>query len=286
MGHPDLLIMESYSVLTTVYSKEKPEYLRQCLESMVNQTIPPNEYVIVEDGPLGNELEDVIEEYKEKYPFFKIIKLKDNSGCGVASIAGMESCSFDLVVRIDSDDISIPERCEIELAEFENDHELVVVGSDMYEFEGDISNIVSLKTMPYSFDEIYKFGKRRNPFNHSTVMMRRSVVQSFGGYAPIRRSLDLDLFTKLVANKCKCKNLDKPLVYFRTGQSRIKRKKNWTNLKCDLSVYKRNYRIGYINFFEYIIIAIRQFVFFIMPSRLAEFLHTRLFRKKAPSKKF
>ena len=91
-------------------------------------------------------------------------------------------------------------------------------------------------------EEIYKFGKRRNPFNHSTVMMRKSIVQKHGGYAPIRRALDLELFTKLLYQGCKCKNLDKPLVLFRTGNSRVKRKKNWTNLKCDLGVYKRNYK--------------------------------------------
>lgn len=272
--------MEKYSVLTTVYSKEKPEYLRQCLESMVNQTILPFEYVIVEDGPLTDELEKVIQEFSANYSFFKVIRLEENEGCGPASIAGMNACTTDLVARIDSDDISLPNRCELELVAFENDNDLVVVGSDMYEFEDDVSNVVSIKRMPSQVDEIYKYGKTRNPFNHSTVMMRKSIVQSFGGYAPLRRSLDLELFTKLVANNCKCLNINIPLVYFRVGSSRVKRKKNWTNLKCDLKVYRRNRRIKYISFFEYVFVVMRQVVFFILPVKLANYLYKLFFRKK------
>lgn len=270
--------MEKYSVLTTVYSKEKPEYLRQCLDSMISQTVLPFEYIIVEDGPLTNELDEVIQEFSANYSFFKVVRLKENGGCGLASIAGMDACTTDLVARIDSDDISLPNRCELELKEFENDDELVVVGSDMYEFENDPSVITGTKIMPHTNEEIYKFGKRRNPMNHSTVMFRKSIVLKYGGYAPIRRSLDLELFTKLVFNGCKCKNIDIPLIKFRTGDARVKRKKNWTNLKCDLRVYKRNMKVGYISFFSYLYIVIRQFVFYLLPSRLASFLYKKMYR--------
>lgn len=272
--------MENYSVLTTLYSKEKPEYLRQCLDSMINQTVPPNEYVIVKDGPITKELEDVLNEYTRKYSIFKIVTLEVNSGCGPASIAGMAACTNDLVARIDSDDISMPQRCELELQEFENDPELVVVGSDMYEFEVDPNQITAIKTMPCSPKEIYEFGKRRNPFNHSTVMMRKSLVQRYGGYAPLRRSLDLELFTKLLLNKCKCRNINQPLVKFRTGSERVKRKKNWTNLKCDLLVYKRNYDEKYINFIDLFVVVSRQLIFFLMPSGIAGVLYNKIYRKK------
>lgn len=272
--------MEKYSVLTTLYAKEKPEFLRACLDSMLAQTVPPSEYVIVKDGPLTEELENVLSEYAQRYEIFKMVCLNENMGCGEASIAGMNACTYDLVARIDSDDISMPNRCELEIKCFMEDPELVVVGSDMYEFEEDPSVIVSEKKMPYSQEEIYKFGKRRNPFNHSTVMMRKSIVQKHGGYAPIRRALDLELFTKLLYQGCKCKNLDKPLVLFRTGNSRVKRKKNWTNLKCDLGVYKRNYKEKYISLFDLFFVTVRQVVFFLMPDGLARFLYSKIYRKK------
>ena len=148
----------------------------------------------------------------------------------------------------------------------------------MYEFEGSPDNIISIKKMPIEPDEIYKFGKRRNPFNHSTVMMRKSIVQKYGGYAPIRRSIDLELFTKLLLNNCKCRNINEALVKFRMSSSRIERKKNWTNFKCDLNVYKRNYKEKYMNLYDLIFVFIRQSIFFLMPNRLAKVLYQKIYR--------
>ena len=272
--------MEKYSVLTTLYAKEKPEYLRQCLDSMLNQSVNPSEYVIVKDGPLTAELDLVLAEYKEKYPIIKIIELESNSGCGIASIKGMEACTYDLVARIDSDDISMANRCELELQMFEKEPDLAVVGTDLIEFADDPDQIVAIKRMPTDPEEIYRYGKMRNPINHSTVMMRKSIIQANGGYAPLRRSLDLELFTKLLINGCKCRNIGEPLVKFRTGSARVARKKNWTNLKCDLEVYKRNFREDYITFFEYCYIVFRQLIFFILPCKLAGFLYMRIYRDK------
>lgn len=272
--------MTKYSVLTTLYSKEKPEFLRQCLDSMLNQTVPPSEYVIVKDGPLTDELEAVLREYQEKSPVFKIVGLDVNSGCGPASIAGMDACTYEYVARIDSDDISLPNRCELEIEALDKEPDLAVIGSDLYEFEDDSSVITAIKKMPTEPEDIYIFGKRRNPFNHSTVMMRKSIVQEKGGYAPLRRSLDLELFTKLLMKGCKCRNIGEPLVLFRTGSARVKRKKNWTNLKCDLEVYKRNYKGKYISLVDYCYVVLRQVVFFIMPSGLAGTLYTKIYRSR------
>lgn len=271
--------MEKYSVLTTIYAKENPDYLKQSIDSMLAQTIPPNQYVLVEDGPLTPELEAVINQYSTKYSIFKIIKLAVNSGCGPASIAGMKACTNDLIARIDSDDISLPNRCELELAMFEKEPDLVVVGSDMYEFEEDPNHITAIKKMPTTPDKIYQFGKRRNPFNHSTVMMRKSLVEKYGGYAPIRRALDLELFTKLLLNGCKCRNIAKPLVKFRAGHARMERRKNWSNLKCDLSVYKRNYEQKYMSLLDYGYVVFRQIVLFIMPVRIANTIYNKLYRQ-------
>ncbi len=250
------------------------------MDSMVNQTVSPGEYVIVEDGPIPDELEEVINEYCRKYHYFKIVRLKENSGCGPASIAGMKECSYDLIARIDSDDISLPHRCELELELFENDPELAVVGSSMLEFEGSPDNIVSVKKMPTEPETIYEFGKRRSPINHSTAMLRKSIIDQFGGYAPIRRSLDLELFTKLLFNGCKFKNIEEPLVKFRCGGERIKRKKNWTNFKNDLRVYKRNKDVKYMSSLDYLYVVLRQIVFFILPNRIAHYLYIKIYRGK------
>lgn len=273
--------MKSYSVLTTVYKKENPLYLKQSIDSMLNQTVPPNEYVVVKDGPLTEELDSVLQEYSSNNPIFKIVSLKVNSGLGVACIKGMEACTNDYVARLDSDDISLPNRCEQELDMLNKEKDLVVVGSEIYEFDDDPNEIKSIKKMPTTPEQIYEFGKKRNPFNHSTVMMRKSLVQANGGYSPLRRSQDLELFTRLLFRGCKCRNIAEPLVLFRTGSARVKRKKNWTNLKHDIKVYRRNYNEHYMSFADYVFVVVRQFVFFLMPNGIASYLYSKIYRTKA-----
>lgn len=273
--------MKKYSVLTTVYKKENPLYLRQSIDSMLNQTIPPSEYVVVKDGPLTKVLDDVLQEYCSINSIFKIVSLEVNSGLGVACIKGLEACTNDFVARLDSDDISLPNRCELQLDMLEKEGDLAVVGSSLYEFEDDPKIITAIKEMPTEPDEIFKFGKRRNPFNHSSIMMRKSIVIANGGYSPMRRSQDLELFTRLIYKGCKCRNLIEPLVLFRTGSARVNRKKNWTNLKHDISVYIRNYKVHYMSLFDLLYVIIRQFVFFMMPSKMASYLYFKFYRKES-----
>ena len=275
--------MEKYSVLTTLYDREKPQFLRQSLDSMLEQTVPPSEYVIVEDGPLPDALEQVVQEYAKKYPIFKIVKLEENSGCGRASIAGLFACSYDLVARIDSDDISMNNRCEKELQLFAAEPDLTVVGSDHYEFEEDPDQVLMIKKMPQTPEEIYEYGKRRNPFNHSTVMLRKSIVEQYGGYAPIKKSLDYELFSRLLYNGCKCRNIPEPLVKYRAGRARVIRKKSWISLQCDMQIHTRNFRIGYITLTDYLFVVIRYWIFFLMPRKLAEILFKKLYRQEVDS---
>lgn len=273
--------MIKYSVLTTLYVKDNPDYLKQSIDSMLRQTVPPSEYVVVKDGPLTEELDNILQEYSTNNPIFKIVSLDVNSGLGVACMKGVEACTNEYIARLDADDLSLPTRCEKELDVLEKEKDLAVVGSDIYEFEVDPEVITSIKKMPTEPDDIYKFGKKRNPFNHSTVIFRKSILLANGGYSPMRRSQDLELFTRLLFKGCKCRNIGEPLVLFRTGTARVKRKKNWTNLKCDVKVYKRNYDEHYINLFDFLYVIIRQVVFFSMPSGLAQKLYFMIYRKKA-----
>lgn len=273
--------MLEYSVLTTLYKNDSPVYLKQSIESMLNQSILTNDYVIVADGPLTLELDTILKSYSEKYSFFHIVRLQENGGLGVALRRGVKECKNDLIARLDSDDISVSNRCELQLKEFEKDPELAIVGSDMYEFDEDPSKIKDIKRMPTTTEQIYRYGKRRNPFNHSSVMYKKSVIQSVGGYSTRRRSQDVELWARVIYAGNKCKNINKPLIYFRTdGVNRVKRKKKWSNVKSDLSVYKANYRMGYSSILDYIYICIYQIAFYLMPEKMAGYLYMRLFRKK------
>ena len=200
---------------------------------------------------------------------------------GVALQHGVKECKNELIARLDSDDISVSNRCELQLREFEKEPELAIVGSDMYEFDKDPSKIKDIKRMPTTTEQIYRYGKRRNPFNHSSVMYKKSIIQSVGGYSTRRRSQDVELWAKVIYAGYKCKNIDKPLVYFRTdGVNRVKRKKKWSNVKSDLSVYKANYRMGYSSILDYMYICIYQIAFYLMPEKMASYLYMRLFRKR------
>lgn len=271
--------MSNYSVLSTLYKNDSPEYLKQSIESMLAQTVVTNDYVLVADGPIPTELKEVLSEYEGKYDFFNIVQLPENVGLGVALNEGLKACKNDLVARLDADDISLPTRCEEQLSAFEKDVDLVIVGTDMYEFEDDPEKITSLKQMPYSHEQIYKFGKRRNPFNHSSVMYKKSVIMDLGGYANLRRSQDIELWARVIYAGHKCQNLNKPLIKFRCGGSRVQRKKKWSNVKSDLKVFKKNYKMGYASFTDYVYVWITQMAFFILPTKLAGKLYKKLFRK-------
>lgn len=278
--------MENYSVLTTIYKNDNPEYLKQSIDSMLSQTVVTDDYVIVADGPLSQELDDVIASYTSQHSVFHIVRLEDNGGLGIALRTGLLECHNELIARLDSDDISVPERCEIQLKEFETDPELAIVGSDMYEFDETPEAIKDIKKMPSTSEQIYNYGKRRNPFNHSSVMYKKSVILAVGNYSTMRRSQDIELWSKVIYRGYKTKNISKPLIYFRTdGVQRIRRKRKWSNVKSDLKIFKQNYKMGYASFLDYLFVYVYQIVFYLMPEKMASVLYKRLFRNKVEQDK-
>jgi glycosyltransferase involved in cell wall biosynthesis len=272
--------MENYSILTTLYKNDSPEFLKQSIDSMLAQTVLTNDYVIVADGPLTEELDEVLVGYENTHNFFNIVRLSENGGLGVALREGLKYCKNDLVARLDADDLSMPTRCEKQLALFDSDPDLVIVGSDMYEFDSNPDEITDLKHMPSSPEQIYKYGKRRNAFNHSSVMYRKSVIEEHGSYSTMRRSQDIELFSKILYAGCKCRNINEPLIKFRCGDTRVKRKKKWSNVKSDLRIFKNNYKMGYAGFGDYLYVVITQIGFFILPTKLAGYLYKKLFRTR------
>ncbi len=165
---------DNYTVLMSVYWKDRPEWLRESLDSIFSQTLCPKEVVLVEDGALGDELESVIRFYKEKYDFTKVIKIEQNVGLGRALNEGLKYCSNDIVARMDSDDIAMPERMARQLEVFDRCSDIDVVSCWIDEFMGDKSNIVSTKSLPENHEAIEKYAKRRCPVNHPAVMFRKS----------------------------------------------------------------------------------------------------------------
>ena len=170
-----------FSVLISVYNKENSLSLRQSLTSVFRQKLPPTEVVLLKDGPLTEELDKVIAEYVMRYPELKIVSLPVNQGLGKALNEGLKHCSYDLVARMDTDDIAKPDRFEKQIRVFQEHPELDVVGAWIDEFEETTSNIISTRKLPEVHYDIWQFAKKRNPENHPVIMFRKQAVLAAGG---------------------------------------------------------------------------------------------------------
>lgn len=272
--------MEKYSVLMSLYIKEKPEYLEMAIESVVNQTIVPDEIVIVKDGPLTKELEHVLDKYKSKYPqMFNIVPSKVNLGLGKALNLGLKHCKNEFVARMDTDDISKNNRCEKQLAVFAKRPELAIVGAWVDEFVESPEDVVSTRVVPTSSKEIYEFAKRRSAFNHPVVMYRKTAVMAQNGYSDLRRNQDVDLFGRMLFAGCKAENIGEALLWFRSNDDLAKRRKSWSNTWSYIETIRRFWKMGYSSFFDYLIVLVAQTVMFIMPVRIQHCIYRKWLRK-------
>lgn len=271
--------MEKYSVLMSLYKKEHPEYLRLAIDSMLNQSVKPDEIVIVEDGPLTDELYKVVDEYKKDHPIlFNIVINKENLGLGRALNRGLEKCKNELVARMDTDDISKLDRCEKQLRMFAQKPELDIVGSHIDEFVGEIKLVVSQRRVPCDHDSIYKYARRRSAFNHPTVMYKKSSVFSVGGYSDLKRNQDVDLFGRMLFSGCKAKNIDESLLWFRSSDELASRRKSWTNTSTYISTIKKFWKMGYSSFTDFFVVLIAQIGIFIVPMKFQQRVYKTFLR--------
>lgn len=270
----------NYSVLMSVYDKEKPNYLKQAIESMLCQTVKPEQFVIVLDGRLNGELQRIIVDYKANdKQLFTIVPLKQNVGLGKALDIGLRQCRNELVARMDSDDISLPERCEKELQLFENDSELVIVGSNIDEFWDDPKDIKCSRVVPSEPEEIKKHIGRIQPFNHPTVMYKKSEVIRCGGYGKMRRKQDRDLFSRMVNMGCKARNINESLLLFRSNADNYKRRKSWTYCKSTIDVTYTIWKRGHCSFGDLTYVTVGQMVLFLAPMPIMKLISDKVLRK-------
>lgn len=266
---------QKYSVLMSLYKKEKPEYLRLAIDSMINQTVPPDEIVIVEDGPLTDELYAVLDEY----PILHRVKNETNLGLGLALNVGLKKCKNELVVRMDTDDCSKPERCEKQLLRFSEKPYLAIVGSHIDEFVGDVSNVISQRVVPTTTKEIYDYAKRRSAFNHPAVMYSKTAVLDAGGYADLKRNQDVDLFGRMQFLGYKAENIDEALLWFRSSDELAKRRKSWQNTWSYIATIRKFWKMGYSSFVDYAMVGIAQTGMYLMPVKLQNFVYRKFLRK-------
>ena len=265
----------------SVYCKEKPAYFDLSLESiLINQTLPPDEFVLVCDGELTPELESVIGKYQTKFPDVLTVYRKENGGLGKALNFGLPKCSYPLVARADSDDVCAPQRFEKQVKYMEDHPDVSVISSYIDEFDEDWRKPMQVKTLPLSHDELYEWAKFRNPLNHMAVMMKRDEILGIGSYHHVPYSEDYELWVRVLINGMKIGNVGEVLVHARTGNGMVKRRGVKSIIGSWRLINREMLEAGMINHLLFFrnMLAINVFVF--MPDRLKNFLYKKVLRRK------
>lgn len=268
-----------YSVLMTVYIKDNPDYFALSLDSMINQTCKPDEIVIVKDGPIRKQLQDIIDSRKNRQVKIIQLQLPVNKGLGLALNEGIKICKNELIARMDADDYSMPNRCELQLKAFEKYPDLDIIGCPVDEFVDDIDNVVGCRNVPYTNDEIYAFAKKRDPFNHPTVMYKKSVVLKAGMYSDYRKNQDTDLWIKMLSNGAQCMNLKEHVFRFRFDSDTYRKRKSWVNTKILLEIRYKAWQSGFNTFFDFLLVATSQIGVYILPVWFQRWLYTVVLRR-------
>ncbi|WP_168169291.1 glycosyltransferase [Kushneria phosphatilytica] len=173
--------MPDFSVLISVYHKESPDFLRSCLASLAEQTLPASEIIIVEDGPIGEDLKNVVNEFLSTLPIVSL-PLSQNVGLGEALNQGLAICSHDLVARMDADDLCTSDRFEKQITHLANaPDDVVLLGGAIAEFDADPTSPHSYRILPTGIKQVKKFAKKRCPVNHMTVVFRKKAIEAVGG---------------------------------------------------------------------------------------------------------
>ncbi len=268
-----------YSILLPVYKSDKLEYLKLSINSMLNQTMPSDDFVIVEDGPVPRSIEEYLADCSANNPSVKILCLPNNVGLGLALNEGLKVCKNELVARMDADDISLPTRCQKQLEMFEKYPDLDIVGCPVKEFIDTTDNIIGKRDVPLSNEEIHRYNRRRDPFNHPTVMYRKSKVMLFGPYGNYRKNQDTDLWLKMLSNGCKGANLPEYLLLFRFDENTYKKRKSWINTKNLISIRYRAFKQGWICFTDFAVVAVVQLGMYVLPASVQKFLYKKVLHK-------
>ena len=272
-----------FSVLITVYEKEKPYNLRKSLLSSYRQTIRPTEIVLVCDGILTQDLYNEIENIKNLIPILKVYQLSTNVGSGPASRFGVEKCNTDIIARMDSDDYSEKTRFEKQIKAFKENPNLIMVGTNILEKN---TEFTALKTVPEKTEEIREYSKFRNPFNNPSSMMKKEYILKVGNYRKFRYLEDYDLIMRLIHdNPTKdFLNIQEPLVIMQTNNSSYLRRGGLLYVKTEFFLQADFYRRGYISKVELCRNIFIRNIVRVMPNSMRKLIYKKKMRESVEVK--
>lgn len=234
--------MQEFSVLMSLYEKESHIFFEQCLESLERQTLFPAEIVIVEDGPITSDLQKVLDFWRVRLPIVSL-RLPKNVGLGRALNQGLNVCKYDIVARMDTDDICHPLRFEKQISTLKV-IDVDICGSWVSEFETSCEIVTAFRRPPENHSEIVASSRLRNPLNHPSVMYRKSAVLNVGGYDDVLFFEDYHLWLKLIDRGYKFYNIQEPLVAMRAGIGQLSRRGGLNYARLEVDFLLRSSREG------------------------------------------
>lgn len=243
---------EPFSVLLPVYHGDNSAHLSRAIASAVTeQELKPDELVLVMDGPLGSELDATVAAATKELPVRTVmVQLPKNVGLARALDAGLQRCAHEIVARADADDISLPQRFAVQIPLM--DHGLDIVGSAIQEFDEDELFAGLVRTPPLEQGEIARYARFHDPFNHPSVVFRKSVVQRAGGYRHLDLLEDYWLFARMIAAGAMTANCPEPLVLYRVGAGSYARRGGLRLLRSEWRLQREFRRSGFTTTKEYL----------------------------------
>ena len=271
----------SYSVLMSVYYREKPEFLNQAIESIQSQTLPTDDFVLVCDGPLNEELDSIIAvKQREMGTSLNVVRLAKNGGLGNSLNEGIKHCKNELVARTDSDDIAYPDRCEKQLAVFDIHPEVSICSGIVEEFTTNPQVVDTKRVPPETNEEIIEFAKKRNPFNHPCVMYKKTAVEAVGSYRDFYLLEDYYLWLRMLMAGYQGYNIQEPLLHMRAGSDMYKRRAGWKYAKTQVRLFRYMRNQGFIGNGQYIKSCVIRSGSALAPNWLRMFMFEKVLRQE------
>jgi glycosyltransferase involved in cell wall biosynthesis len=268
----------AFSVLMSVYVKEKPDHLDTALNSVIDQTLVPDEIVLVKDGPLTLQLDAVVEKYRRGFKNFVVLQLDQNVGLGKALALGVEACSHELIARMDSDDIAFNDRFEKQVSFMERKPALAACGGHIAEFKEVPGDLKKIKEVPLSHSEIKSYARLRNPLNHPSVMLRKQAVLQVGSYKDISLFEDYYLWLRLLQQGYALENLNETLLHFRIGNM-ISRRQGLPYFRKELTFFKRLKAENLISTYDFFLLIATRLPFRILPRKILAVVYNTFLRE-------
>ena len=268
-----------FSVAMCVYGKDEPTWFKQAVESILNQTVKPDEVVLVVDGPVPEELDNIIRSF-EVNKIFNVVRFEENQGHGNARRRSVQECKNDIIALMDADDISVENRFEKQLECLINEN-ADIVGGNIAEFICGTDNIVGYRRVPENHGDIIDYMKTRCPFNQMTVMFKKEAYLKAGGYSDWYCDEDYYLWLRMMQNDAQFKNVNEVLVFARVGEEMYQRRGGVRYFKSEAKLQKYMLDIKFISFSTYFMnVAKRLVLQVLLPNSVRGWVFKKFAREK------